>query len=92
MKLDASPALPLLNMPAVFLSFRLIACCSSCVVLKPANDGTGISAWEASWFVGRVNGGFMMTKSHELSSILTECTLWLSDCVPPMDPPVGNRE
>ena len=92
MKLDARQAFPLLNMPAAFLSFRPMACCSSCEVLKPANDGTGISAWPASWFVGRVNGGFMMTKSQDLSSIVTGCTLWLSDSVPPMDWPVANKE
>ena len=70
MKFDARPALPLLNKPAAFLSFLPIACCSSCDVLKPANDGTGISACPASWFVGRVNGGFMMTRSQDLSSIV----------------------
>lgn len=35
--------------------------CSSSLVANPAKDGTGTSA--VSWFVGRVNGGFMITRS-----------------------------
>ena len=92
MKLDARPALPLPKSCVDLLSFLPIACCSSWDVLKPANDGTGMSVWPASWFVGRVNGGFMMIRSQDLSVTVTECSLLLSDSVLPKDPPVANRE
>ena len=43
-----------------------MADCSASSVPRPANDGTGASA--TSWLVGRVNGGFMITKSIDRCS------------------------
>ena len=64
-KFDARPALP---WPAgrstssrIVFSRRDMAACSASSFPRPANDGTGTSA--ASWLVGRVNGGFMITRS-----------------------------
>lgn len=74
MKFDASPALPWPNRPVTFLSFRPIARCLSCDLIRPANDESGIPACPASRFVGRVNGRFVMTRSQELSSAMTECS------------------
>ena len=74
------------------MSRLAIARCSSLDVPKPANDGIGMPALFAAWFVDRVNGGFMMTRSQDLSLIVMECSLRLSDFLPPMDAPVANRE
>ncbi len=61
MKFEARPALPC---PATrprplrkTLSLSAMACCSFALVLNPANEGTGMSLWRPSWWVGRVAGG-----------------------------------
>ena len=49
------------------LSAADIRRCSSPLVEKPAKEGTGTSA--TLWLVGRVKGGFMITRSAEPCSI-----------------------
>ena len=57
----------------ILLSLTDIARWSSSEVPNPAKLGTGVlSLSEPSWFVGRVNGGFMITRSYELSFAVTE--------------------
>ena len=92
MKFEARPAWPLPNEVLAFLSFCCIAYCSSCDVLNPANDGMGMSECCDSWFVGRVNGGFIITRSQDARLTETECTLLVCDSCPPIDSPVANKE
>ena len=73
-KFDASPALPLpagSARPRLSLASRLdMARCSAASVSNPAKDGTGTRAASAvPWLVGRVNGGFIITRSAPAWSI-----------------------
>ena len=67
MKFDARPAkpLPALSSRSILLSFFDIRRCSSSVVPNPAKDGIGVPILVASCPVGRVKGGFIITKSKD---------------------------